>query len=158
MKRRIIASLIVVGALGIAYLLWQTSGSRNVRQSSSDQTISEAKYFISFHACDSAVSTCTNPQNHLTYVAESEDGKSWSLLPGWEPFYGSVPDILVRDDILYIFTAAQGGTVTRYDLRKQKILSSETISVDDIVGFVDPAPILDEDGNIVLFFLHCRDG
>lgn len=115
------------------------------------------EFLLAFHGCDTALQNCSNPQNHKVYVAESEDESSWSLLPNWEAFSGSVPDIIVRDNILYIFNATSGGTVSQYDLQKQRLVSTQRIAINGVEGFVDPAPILDEDGNIVLFFLYCRE-
>lgn len=107
--------------------------------------------------CDTAGFDCSSPQNHEVYVAGSDDGASWGLLPNLGPLAGSVPDIIVRDEILYIYSAESGGMVTRYDLMSNRVLSQSKVGVENVVGFVDPAPILDEDGNIVLFFLRCRE-
>ena len=148
--QRIIIAVAVVVALGGGYLVWQPADSNpSVGKS-------EANYLLAFHGCDTAKTDCRKPQNHLVYVAESQDGEAWNLLPNWEPFAGSVPDIVEREGILYIYSAQGGGTVVRYDLSLNKILSQKQVSVENVVGFVDPAPIIDEDGNIVLFFLHCR--
>lgn len=64
-----------------------------------------APYLMAFHACDIAsIADCHNPQNHRVYLAQSDDGENWSLLPGWQPFSGSVPDVIRRGDTLYIYT------------------------------------------------------
>jgi len=64
-----------------------------------------APYLMAFHACDtSAGIDCNMPMNHKVYLAQSEDGVNWSLVPGWQPFQGSVPDVIRRGDTLYIYT------------------------------------------------------
>lgn len=116
-------------------------------------------YYMSFHACDSVVADCTSPQNHQVYLAQSDDGISWQLVDGWEPFAGSVPDIVRRDNTLYVYSASGGGSVTTYDLATQTISTTAHITVSGLPdGFVDPAPHLDDYGNIVLFFMYCRSG
>ena len=71
------------------------------------------RYLMAFHACDKSTVDCNNPSNHQTYVAQSDDGASWSILAGWEAYPGSVPDVIRRGNTLYIYA---GPNVARYDL------------------------------------------
>ena len=71
------------------------------------------RYLMAFHACDESTVDCNNPSNHQAYVAQSDDGASWSILAGWEAYPGSVPDVIRRGNTLYIYA---GPNLTRYDL------------------------------------------
>lgn len=114
-------------------------------------------YLMAFHACDTAVAQCGNPQNHMVYLAQSDDGVSWSLAPGWVPFRGSVPDVIRRGETLYIYSA--GGTLVRYRLDTNTLEAPTQVSVSGLEGgFVDPSLIVDERGRLALFFLYGRPG
>ncbi|MFH0867457.1 MAG: T9SS type A sorting domain-containing protein [Bacteroidota bacterium] len=111
------------------------------------------KYIMSFHTCDS---NCTSFQDHLVNLTESEDGSTWTLVPNFIPYGGSVPDVIIRGNKLYIYTP---GKVLRYD----KTLSAwdaapVMISIQDSAGgnvnFVDPSAFVDDQGRLVLFFLN----
>lgn len=111
-------------------------------------------YLMSFHACDPVATTCTDPANHRVYLAESDDGLAWTVLPGWEPFAGSVPDVVRRGETLYLFTP---GRVARYHMDSGTWDASMPITVNDAEspgGFVDPSAIVDAEGRIVLFYLQ----
>lgn len=58
------------------------------------------KYLMAFHACDAAAAECRDPRNHQVYLAQSDDGAQWSLVPGWKPYPGSVPDVIRRGESL----------------------------------------------------------
>lgn len=118
-------------------------------------------YVMAFHACDTAVDTCSQPVNHDTYVAQSDDGISWTLLSGYTAFDGSVPDLIRRDDVLYVY--AVDSMLNQLVLRRYHITAGtwdETVSVTvlDENGeaelLVDPSLIIDEDGKLVLFYLN----
>ncbi len=121
------------------------------------QSAVTGQYLMAFHACDTALTNCGDPRIHMVYLAESNDGAAWTLLPGWVPFPGSVPDVIRRGSTLYVFTA--GGTLVRYRLDTNTIEPPVTVSLPGLeAGFVDPSLILDEGGRLVLFFLHGRLG
>lgn len=61
------------------------------------------KYLMAFHACDTAADNCRDPRNHRVYLAQSDDGTQWSIVPGWTPHGGSVPDVIRRGETLYIY-------------------------------------------------------
>lgn len=110
-------------------------------------------WLMAFHVCDMG---CNGFQDHTVHLAESDDGRIWTALPGHTPYPGSVPDIIVRNQTLYVFTP---GKVRRFDQGNGYRDSSPVpVTVTDNggnpVNFVDPSPILDAQGNIVLFFLN----
>jgi len=108
---------------------------------------------MSFHTCDDA---CVGFQDHLVNLAESDDGTNWTLAPNFTPYQGSVPDVIVRGDKVYVYTPGQ---VRRYDntLSTWDANPVNVSIVDDLgntVSYVDPSAIIDSSGNIVLFFLN----
>jgi hypothetical protein len=111
------------------------------------------KYIMSFHSCLSGA--CAGPSQHMTYLAESNDGASWTLVPNFTPYQGSVPDVVIRGSKLYIFNP---GSVRRYNYSTNTWdASASSVSITSggsNVNFVDPSPIIDENGRIVLFFLN----
>ena len=116
--------------------------------------ISSATYLMSFHTCSLATTDCSNPTNHYTYIVQSNDGASWTLLPGFSTTQGSVPDLIRRGSRLYIYTP---GKVARYNMDTNTWEPATNISIKHADGskenFVDPSPIFDENGSIVLFYL-----
>lgn len=112
------------------------------------------KYLLAFLACNTQVSDCNNPANHVTYLGQSNDGTSWTALPGYTPTPGSVPDVVRRGNKLYIYTP---GNVQRFNLDTGVLEPSVSVAVTAAGGsqelFVDPSPIIDENGSIVLFYL-----
>ncbi len=114
-------------------------------------------YLMVFHACDTTGGAdCHDPRNHQVYLAQSDDGAEWDLAPGWEPFPGSVPDVIRRGDTLYIYTPDQ---LVRYHLEDSSIEPPVKVKISGLDnGFVDPSLTLDEDGHLVLFFLYGQPG
>ncbi len=113
-------------------------------------------YLLAFHACDMSAYDCNTPADHQVYLAQSADGVNWSLVPGWQPFNASVPDVIRRGDTLYLFTP---GAVTRYHLDSGLLEATQKVTIEGLTdGFVDPSLMLDADGNLVLFFIYGRIG
>lgn len=113
-------------------------------------------YVMAFHGCDSAVTNCMDPRNHRMYLAQSADGASWTMVPGWKPINGSVPDLIQRGNILYIYSP---GRLSRYHLDTNIVenLGPGSVSVTGLSGgFVDPSLFLDDQNRLVLFFLPGR--
>lgn len=108
---------------------------------------------MSFHTCDAS---CSGFQDHMTNLAESDDGVNWSLVPNFIPYNGSVPDVIIRANKLYIYTP---GGVKRYD-KNLNWWDTNPVPVSIVDGngnpvmYVDPSAIIDSSGNIVLFFLN----
>ncbi len=114
-----------------------------------------ASYLLAFHACDTAVSVCNNPQNHRTYVAQSNDGVTWSPVPGYVSHPGSVPDIIRRGNTVYVFNV-NPATVRRFHITTNTW--ENPVAVQILRGgvaerWVDPSLILDDLGRIVIFYL-----
>jgi hypothetical protein len=116
-------------------------------------------YLMSFHTCDPAEGACGDPQSHQVHVAGSDDGLSWEELDWVEPFPSSVPDLVVRDGILYVYGLPQ---LRRYDLETHEVLPLFELEITDsdgaMVFHADPSMLLDDDGRIVMFFLEGLDG
>jgi len=113
----------------------------------------QSPYLLAFHACDTATDDCHDPQNHRVYLAQSDDGADWSLVPGWEPCQGSVPDVIRRGDTLYVYTPNK---VRRYRFSTDAWEDPVPVTLTDpeaTGGFVDPSPFLDDQGRLVLFYL-----
>ena len=109
------------------------------------------KYLLAFHACDESITDCKNPYNHQAYLAQSDDGTSWSVLGNWVPYInGSVPDVIRRGNIIYIFA---GPGATKYDLATDTIESHQPIIRQGFTHQVfDYSAAVDEEGRLVLFF------
>jgi len=109
------------------------------------------KYLMAFHTC----TNCAGPQSHTTRIAESNDGSNWSLVPNFNGFQGSVPDPIIRGNKLYIYTP---GKVNRYNNSANTWEPAANVSIKDSnqqqIMYVDPSAILDDDANIVLFFMN----
>jgi hypothetical protein len=91
-------------------------------------------------------------------VVTSDDGVHWRVPEGFQPFRGSVPDVLVRDDTLWVY--AHGGVAT-FDYRTDQWAPPVPWTVTEggkPLAAYDPSPVLDEDGRLVLFFLHQQGG
>lgn len=111
------------------------------------------QYLLALHACDSAAADCRSPQNHRVYLAHSDDGATWRLVPNWQPFVGSVPDVIRRGDTLYIYTAS--GDVAKYHLATGQLDAPVKTTVAGLdTGYADPSLWLDAQGQLHLVFLN----
>lgn len=113
------------------------------------------QYLMAFHACDTAVANCMDPRNHQVYLAQSDDGAQWGIVPGWEPYRGSVPDVIRRGDTLYIYTPGQ---LARYHLDTGVFEGPAQVTFSGAEMFVDPSAFVDDQGRLVLFFLYGQMG
>ncbi|RME54434.1 hypothetical protein D6777_03855 [Candidatus Woesearchaeota archaeon] len=114
------------------------------------------KYLLVFHACDSSITQC-DPRNHKVYLSQSNDGEHWNVVENWEPFSGSVPDIIRRGDFLYIYTSRN--ELVRYDLKNKLLYEPQKVTIQGSdIHFVDPSLFIDDKGRLVLFFLYGRKG
>ena len=92
----------------------------------------------------------------MVNLAESNDGVSWTLVPNFISYSGSVPDVIIRGNKLYVYTP---GKVKRFDKSTNWWDTNPVnVSIVDLAGnqvsYVDPSAIIDSSGNIVLFFLN----
>lgn len=116
------------------------------------------KHYMALHACDTARTDCSNPRNHQVYLAESQDGYQWSLVKGWIPYAGSVPDVIRRGTQLYVYSLPP--TLVRYNLATstQSTPTTFTVSGTSSGGIVDPSLTLDEKGRFILFYMEGQIG
>lgn len=76
-------------------------------------TAPTAPYVMAFHTCST---NCEDPSNHTIRLAQSADGATWSDVPGWQPYKGSVPDVFRRGGTTYVI----GAGLTRIDMATGK--------------------------------------
>lgn len=137
--------------LVLSTLACSTSSTTSETASSCDTSaITTYNYLMAFHACPS---DCSNPANHTIYLAGSDDGISWTLVPDFTPISGSVPDLVYYNNFLYIFHTEDTGWAKLNSCFET--VAEETISLisdEDSGGYVDPSPIVSGD-DLVLFYL-----
>jgi len=66
---------------------------------------------------------------------------------------GSVPDLLIRDDELYVFSLPKLHRMNPKSKKEELAHFHVLNDKDELVLQVDPSPIMDENGRMVLFFL-----
>ena len=114
------------------------------------------KYLMAFHSCVVGSPDCNNPAHHEVQLAESPDGISWTLVEGWRAYPGSVPDVLRRDDVLYVISTSG---LRRIDMVSGDVYEDRVELVgSDLFGFVDPSLALLPTGELTLFFLPGQPG
>jgi hypothetical protein len=120
-------------------------------------------YLMAFHACDSFNVDCHDHRNHQVYLAGADDVKTWSLIPGWMPFQGSVPDVIRRGDTLYVYT---GPWLVRYHFDtglldepvQVEVTPGEGMDPSESIMLTDVSLIQDGQGRLVMFFLFGKMG
>ncbi|MDA3002933.1 MAG: hypothetical protein O2998_02710 [Actinomycetota bacterium] len=114
------------------------------------------KYLMAFHSCVVGSPDCNNPAQHEVQLAESPDGITWTLVEGWRAYPGSVPDVLRRDDVLYVISTSG---LRRIDMVSGDVYEDRVELVgSDLFGFVDPSLALLPTGELTLFFLPGQPG
>jgi hypothetical protein len=165
--RQVLLPLWVCGLMvmaGVAGFL-PGCGSAPVDNPGTGQTVSlmsiVGKFLLTFTACDSTATgslACTDPRNHKTYLAQSDDGAVWTVPTGYVPYSGSVPDAIRKGNVLYFYNP---GKVHRYHIDTGVWDEGVDVQIQTSTGtneaFVDPSVILDENGKIVLFYLVRQD-
>lgn len=111
-------------------------------------------YIMAFHSCDTKQGECGNPLRHRVHVAVADELEDWFIVDDIPAFDGSVPDVLIRDGILYLYSLPE---LRRLDLRTGEWFPSVMLELYDEneqpILHVDPSVTLDEEGRIVLFFM-----
>ena len=131
-----------------------SSGSSAGNTSPCTTPIASHSYLMAFHACDTSTTDCGNPQNHMIYLASSDDGANWTLIPEFTPRSGSVPDVAVFQDYLYIYHAGQSENWVKLNACLG-VVDSGNASLSggsDKAGFVDPSLIVNG-SELELFYL-----
>ncbi|MCC6132620.1 MAG: hypothetical protein IT186_22060 [Acidobacteria bacterium] len=119
----------------------------------SEGAVALQRFVMPLHACEPGASDCRDPRNHRVLLGQSEDGRSFTPVPGFISYRGSVPDAVRRGNTLYLYTP---GELTRFHLDTGKLDPPVAVSLQGDqggAGFVDPSPVLDENGRITLFYL-----
>lgn len=141
-SRRIAKRVAITGALVAMSVV---GGSRPVSAAVTPPT---QPYLMAFHTCAPGASDCNNPANHIVQLAQSADGTSWSLVPGWTSYKGSVPDVFRRGNTLYVISTSG---LTKVDMTTGATTTS-TVTLSE-GSFVDPSLAQLPDGRLILFFL-----
>jgi hypothetical protein len=96
------------------------------------------------------------PMSHSVQLAESNDGLTWNFIPGFTSYGGSVPDVIIRSNKLYIYTPGKvkryNNTTSTWDATPVNVSIVDASSVT--VNYVDPSAYIDANGMINLFFLN----
>lgn len=107
-------------------------------------------YLMAFHVHTPETS---QPQYHRIYLAGSQDGLSWTLIDGFSPLSGSVPELVYYNDNLYLFHTGTNHLAKLdqgFGVQEESTIS--LISPTDAAGYVDPSLIVDQN-SIYLFYL-----
>jgi hypothetical protein len=111
-------------------------------------------YLMAFHTCALGIGAqCGNPMNHLIRLGSSPDGRSWTQLPGWQPYAGSVPDVFRRGDTAYVIGAGLSrvnmltGQVTASSFNVKNAQGADAMPRD--ASFAGQLP----DGRLVLVYV-----
>ena len=108
------------------------------------------RYLLAVHAAEPGATFA----EHETHLLESADGSNWTEVSGWQPYVGSVPEVIERDGFLYLFNP---GKRRVYDLAGGSVTGA-SVSISDAIGntvsYVDPSAIVDDEDRMVLFFLN----
>ncbi|MCB9745670.1 MAG: hypothetical protein H6740_24060 [Alphaproteobacteria bacterium] len=110
------------------------------------------RYLMAIFSCERSICEDPNAFNHEVWIASSDDGERWAVPEGFEPWLGSVPDLVRRGDSLYVY--AGPGLVRRYrfdtDTWEEPAPFETTV---EGVNWRDPSPMVGEDGLIHMFYL-----
>ncbi|MFP8873207.1 MAG: hypothetical protein VCB42_01440 [Myxococcota bacterium] len=110
-------------------------------------------FFLAVHVAAPGASYA----EHETWLLESDNAEEWSLVPGFERFIGSVPEVITRGSEILLYNP---GKMRAYDLESGTVrgaTASITTAEGETVSYVDPSAWLDDQGRIVLFFLNSTD-
>ena len=98
--------------------------------------VPEHPYLLTFHTC-AVDDPCGNPLNHTVQLAGSDDGESWTVLDWFEPYVSSVPDVIVRDGILYVYALPE---LRRVDLETYEALPMANVMFQSCLLYTSPSP------------------
>ena len=114
------------------------------------------KFLMAFHSCVVGSPDCNNPAQHEVQLAQSSNGTTWTVVEGWQAYPGSVPDVLRRNDVLYVISTSG---LRRIDMVSGDVYEDRVELVgSDLFGYVDPSLALLPTGELALFFLPGQQG
>jgi hypothetical protein len=114
------------------------------------------RYLMAFHSCVAGSPDCNNPMYHEVQLAQSANGTTWTVLEGWQAYTGSVPDVLRREDVLYVISTSG---LRRIDMVSGDVYEDQVELIgSDLFGYVDPSLALLPTGELTLFFLPGQPG
>lgn len=139
----------------LLYFVYSCGGgtSNNSSNLCDNSGVTSYTYLMAFHTCTS--STCGDATKHVIYLAGSNDGISWTLIPQFSGISGSVPDLIFYNDFLYIFHAGNfQKNWAKLNACFQTVATGNAslTSSTDTGGFVDPSLIL-SGSDLILFYL-----
>ena len=104
--------------------------------------------------CNTSTTSCSDPSNHSIYLASSDDGISWNVIPEFAARSGSVPDLVVYQNYLYLFHTGNSENWVKLNACLEAVDSGTTTvsGGTDTAGFVDPSLIVAGD-EMTLFYL-----
>ena len=109
-----------------------------------------------YHACD--VPPCADPRSHMVYLATSNGSRRFAVPDDWEAYAGSVPDVVVRDQTVYVYTARE---LRRGIDRGARWLAPEALEVrtasGEVFQGVDPSAIV-VGGRLYLYLMEGATG
>jgi|GEM_PF-2077056 hypothetical protein len=126
------------------------SGGIYDAQSACSMPVPRFTYLMAFHSCEQP---CQGPHNHVSYLAGSNDGISWTHIEAFVGLKGSVPDIVAHENSLYLFHTGEKNWARLnacYEVLEEG--RADLQSATDTGGFVDPSLLIDN-GELVLFYL-----
>ena len=74
----------------------------------------EGKYLMAMFSCDDGIWCDVGITNHDIWVMYSDDGVDWNVPENYEPYHGSVPDVVRRGNTMYVYDGGQQ-SVRKYD-------------------------------------------
>lgn len=113
-------------------------------------------WLLTFVGCPQ--DTCENApiDVHQVWLLQSEDGERWRPPEGYETFAGSVPDLVRRDNTLYIFAVRM--QVRRFhhdtDTWEEPVAMTLLDEQGNSIPLSDPSPILGEDGLLHMMYME----
>jgi len=146
-------SLLSAGHHDKEFVPFDNSDEGGDRAPCDPSSVTTYKYLMTFQACTSE--ECNNPQNHMVYLAGSDDGVTWSMIDELEPFAGSVPALVFYNNSLYIFHTSGASTFNWHKLNacfEEVDKGSTLIAGTGSSGFVDPSMIVSGE-DLIMFYL-----
>ena len=115
----------------------------------------EGKYLMAMFSCDDGIWCDVGITNHDIWVMYSDDGVDWNVPENYEPYHGSVPDVVRRGNTMYVYDGGQQ-SVRKYDFATDtwdEPIELERIGMESELSWSDFSVVLGSDGKLHMFFL-----